>query len=473
MLLYTRNFKLALSFKQSKLPLFYLITIAIEFIKYIAITRNYSLNYALVFAMGILQWAMCLFAIHAIGLRINQDNNGKIHNTIKTFFALNFLVSFFFLAILIFHPIWLTYWGHGADISFSHPSAGDTILGISFDTSTVNATLNSLGLIYFLYKKEYLFCSINTLTIAFCTSNTTSLFVIGILALMVLTVRQKKLRIATLIFLAFFVISYFAISPKNREYLRNYFVQLYVLNRETKPEIDTNTYHLRVGDSVVTIKNAIKIIPDSAYNYSNKRLENVMSNLVSMKDLHRNDSGYVVIPDEIYERRPGKLISFIQTYYYTKQNLKHFLFGSGIGNFSSKLAFRASGVHALGSYPQRYKYISPDFANDHLRTYLYYFNSDASKHSVLNYPFSVYNQILGEYGFIGTLSFVIFYLGYFLIRYRRLSYGRYLIIVLLGFFLMEYWFEFLSLVVVFELFMLLNIKEGRPQITTAKKETSS
>jgi hypothetical protein len=73
----------------------------------------------------------------------------------------------------------------------------------------------------------------------------------------------------------------------------------------------------------------------------------------------------------------------------------------------------------------------------------------------------VYNQVLGEYGITGAILFIVFYLGYFVSKYRRLSYGRYLIIILLGFFLMEYWFESLSLIVIFELFMLLNIKEGR------------
>jgi hypothetical protein len=36
-----------------------------------------------------------------------------------------------------------------------------------------------------------------------------------------------------------------------------------------------------------------------------------------------------------------------------------------------------------------------------------------------------------------------------------------MITILLGFFLMEYWFESLSLIVIFELFMLKNLKEGR------------
>jgi hypothetical protein len=71
---------------------------------------------------------------------------------------------------------------------------------------------------------------------------------------------------------------------------------------------------------------------------------------------------------------------------------------------------------------------------------------------------------------IGTLIFAIFYLGYFTTRYRRLSYGRYLLLALLGFLLFDYWFESFSLVVLFELFVLLNIKEGRESYSSTSMQ---
>lgn len=431
MIVCSRNFKFGFSLKNSRLPLFYLSIILLEIAKYLVVVRNYNLDYTLVFSMGILQWTLCLLCIHYLKLHIDRNDAGKTHDTIRAFFTLNFLASVFFLAMLIIHPAWLTYWGHGADITLNSPSAGDTILGISFDTSTVNATINCLGLIYFLYKKDYMFCLVNILTIVLCTSNVTFFIMLAILILMTITVRERKLRIRTLICSLVFLFLYLLFSPKNRTYIRNYFIQLYVLNKNPNRQQET--------DSV----------------------EKAFGNLISFGDLRQNDSGYLIVPDIIYDTKPGKLISFMQTYFYLKSSIKHFLFGAGIGNFSSKLAFRASGVGALGSYPERFRYISTDFKYYHLATYLYYYHADASMHSVLNYPFSVYNQVPGEYGFTGVLLFTIFYLGYFVSRYRRLSYGRYLLIILLGFFFMEYWFESFSLIVIFELFMLLNIKEGR------------
>lgn len=463
-IIYSRNFKFGLSFKKSRLPLFYLLIIILEIFKYLLIVRNYSLNYALVFSMGILQWAMCLLSIHYIKLNVDDTDTNKMHSTIKAFFTLNFIVSLCFLLILFIHPVWLTYWGHEADLTFNNTSIGDIVMGITFDTSTVNATLNSIGLIYFLYKRDYLFCLLCLITIVLCTSNVTVILTLGILILMIITVRQKKLRLSTMIFSIALVVLYLFSSPKNREYMRNYFINLYVVNKnpEQKQIIDTQVYHLKVNDSVVTIKNAVEVLPDTAYTFTGNRLEKAVGNLISSKDLHKDDStGFVNIPDNVYNTRPGKLISFLQTYFYLKESFKHLLFGSGIGNFSSKLAFRASGVRALGTYPQKFRYVSPDFKYNHLHTYLYYKNEDASKHSVLNYPFTVYNQLLGEYGLLGSILFIIYYLGYFLSRHHRLSYGRYMIISLLGFFLMEYWFELFSLVVIFELFIFLNIKEGR------------
>jgi hypothetical protein len=454
--LYYMNFKFGLSWKKTRLPLFYFLIILIEIIKFIFITRNYSINYMLVFSFGILQWAISLLAIHYLKFFIEQDTTIRIHNTIRSFFLINFLISLFFLTLLIFSPSSLGFWGHGADISFNHPSAGDTILGVTFDTSTINATINSMGLIYFLYKRDHLFSLICILIIALCTSNITIVFIVITLAIMFLTVRSNKLRFQTLsaVFLLFAL--YFAISPHNRQYVRNYFVQLYILNKN--PELATNQAETK--DSLAIIKPQSKV-PDSIYAFDNKKLGKALNNFL-INNKNNNSSGVpeLVLSDEDFNRRPGKMISFFQTYNYLKSDKTNLLFGAGVGNFSSKLAFRSSGEENFGTYPSKFIYTSKVFEKNHLKTFLYYFNRDASKHSVLNYPTSIYNQLLGEYGLIGAFLFIIFYIGYFIKRFVQLTYGKYLIIALLAFFFMEYWFEMYSLIVFFELLMLLNLKES-------------
>jgi hypothetical protein len=478
LLLYERDFHFGLSFKRSRLPLFYFLILAVEMIKYLVVIRNYSLNYLLVFGMGMLQWLLCLLAVHHLKLYIDRDPPEKTHNTIRAFYGANFAVSLLFVLVLILHPVWLTtYWGAGADISITHTSAGDSILGISFDSSTVNATINCLGLIYFLYKRDLRFAILCLLVIISCTSNTTFIFMEVTLVGMILTVRSKALRIRTIITAFSMVVLYLLASAHNREYIRNYFVQLYILNKDTSlaAHQDDSVLVRNGNDSLVR---APVTIGDDAYKVNKKGLARAFDNLLAIEErppskersseVDSIEKGKLIdstiyprISETAYKSKPGKLISFVQTYFFLKMNVRHLLFGSGVGNFSSKLAFRVSGSGALGTYPKRYQYISPEFRYNHLKTYQFYANMDASRHSVVNFPYSVYNQISGEYGLLGILLFCFGYLWYFISRFRRLSYGRYMLCALMAFFLMEYWFELFSLVIMFELFLLLNIKEGR------------
>jgi hypothetical protein len=477
LLVYERNLHFGLSVKRSRLPLFYFLILAVEVVKYLVLTRNYSLNYLLVFGMGLLQWLLCLLAIHHIKLYVDRDPPEKTHNTIRAFYLLNFAVSLLFVLVLIIHPSLLTFWGAGSDISINHPSAGDTILGISFDSSTANATINCLGLIYFLYKRDVLFSALCLLVVISCTSNTAFIFMEVVLVLMILTVRSKALRIRSVIAAGSMVLLYMLVSAHNREYVRNYFVQLYILNKDTSlvAHQGDSVYVRDARDSLVKEARAID---DNAYAVDKKGLKRAFGNLVSLeetppvkkrssevdsieKGMIVDSSIYPVISEKAYKSKPGKLISFVQTYFFLRMNMRHILFGSGVGNFSSKLAFRVSGSGVQGTFPQKYEYVSPEFRYNHLKTYQFYASQDASRHSVTNFPFSVYNQISGEYGLIGILLFCFGYLWYFVSRFRRLSYGRYMLCALMAFFLMEYWFELFSLVIVFELFLLLNIKEGR------------
>ncbi|HRP31661.1 MAG TPA: hypothetical protein PKV73_07205 [Agriterribacter sp.] len=488
---YSKNLKFGDLLKTSRFPLFYALIILIEPLKYLLITRNFSFNYATVFCLGMLQWGFSLIALYYIKIIIEKESVQKVHNTIKVFFTINFLVSLFFLSLLLFQPSLLTFWNHGSDISFSHPSAGDAILGVSFDASTVNAAINCMGLLYFIYRNEYKYCLICLLTIALCTSNVSFLLVSAILSLMFVTVRTKKLRLVVFTTGIVLVLSYLVMSPNNRQYIRNYFVQLYIVNKNpeilTATEKELNFPPIKDSskiniDSLETFRNIVlrqaeeerRKKMDSVYSFNEKKLGKAVTNLFSVKKKVPDDGiPQLVLTNEDFMSKPGKLISFFQTYNYLTSGIKNFIFGSGTGNFSSKLAFRASGVNIQGTYPAKYQYISPEFRENHLKTFSFYFNGPASLHSVINYPFSVYNQLPGEYGFLGVTLFAVFYLGFFLKRFRFLTYGRYMIPLLLAFLITEYWLELYSLVVMFELFMFLNIKENEDREKNAPSNSYS
>jgi hypothetical protein len=162
-----------------------------------------------------------------------------------------------------------------------------------------------------------------------------------------------------------------------------------------------------------------------------------------------------------WSRMVGKIAAYHQTVEFFKNDPVRIITGAGMGNFSSKLAFRATGLHIAGSYPEKFKYIHQDFRDNHLALFLFYFSKDAELHSVANSPNSVYDQIFSEYGIIGILAFLYCYLWYFLAGVRKATYGIFIFVVLLVSFFFEYWFEQLSVVVLGELFLLLNIKETK------------
>lgn len=122
------------------------------------------------------------------------------------------------------------------------------------------------------------------------------------------------------------------------------------------------------------------------------------------------------LPDTIKTGRrskPGKLIALEQTIIYFKNRPAQLMTGKGIGNFSSRLAFRATGLQIAGGYPKQYAYTNPAFLSNHLALHLSYFSGDAEKHSLINSPDSVADQLISEYGIAGIVTFFLFYFLFF------------------------------------------------------------
>jgi hypothetical protein len=159
------------------------------------------------------------------------------------------------------------------------------------------------------------------------------------------------------------------------------------------------------------------------------------------------------------KRLPGKLIAVIQMISYFKKHPLQLLTGTGMGNFSSKLSFRATALNIAGGYPVKYRYVNDAFKNNHLDLYLFYFTRQAGLHSLVNTPNSTYLQLISEYGIAGLASFAFLYLFFFAKQTKAAGYGMPLLLLMAGAFFADYWFELLSVVPVFELLLFLNIKE--------------
>ena len=157
---------------------------------------------------------------------------------------------------------------------------------------------------------------------------------------------------------------------------------------------------------------------------------------------------------------PGKAIAYQQTKDYLLAHPKYLLTGTGMGNFSSKVAFKATALKFTGGFPKQFAYIAPDFSVNHLALYLYFFTEHSKKHSITNSPNSVYDQLLSEYGLLGLGAFIGCYIWFFWKEHKRLTYAKPILFLLLGLFFVDYWFEQLSIVIIFELLYFLNLKEN-------------
>lgn len=428
--------------------------------------------------------------MHQVKLSVENNTPGVIHQTLLFFFIINAAFSLLVYLIIVFKTGAVNPYLYQGEYQKYFISTGDYIKGISFDTSTTNAVLNALGVVYFLSRKKVLMLMLCMIILLLTASNTTNLLLCG--TLMFLFISQSDRNQKSLITICFLlgVIFLAKVSPQNNNYVNKSLVAIFHINHETPT---TNNFLLPLSkepDSVLTIEEQKKKIAilylDSLYNLRNGKQKKLISHAVSfvipspdinfapfqhksivtpvegdmLQFIHSHSTELPMSSDTDYHPKfPGKIIAWEQIINYFKQHPSKIVTGLGTGNFSSKLAFRTTGLDIAGRYPGNSIYMNRDFISNHLDLYLYYFTKKDEAHSIINSPDSVYGQLLSEYGLIGVSAFFIFYLGFFLKKAKRLTYGISLLFLLTGILFFGYWFEQLSIVIVFELLLFLNMKE--------------
>jgi len=491
------NFRFGFSIKNSRLPLFYLLVIPIAVID-LLLNRNFSANYIIVLFTGITFWVICILAVHQVRLAVERNDTETIHRTLLVFFVLNAIVSLLNLVYIVWITGAINPYLYQGEYQKYFVSTGDYVKGITFDTSTTNAVLNAFGVIYFLTKKNAVMLLTCMAVLILTGSNFTNVILFLILLVIFIFNSTKNQKSLIVICMAFLVVFMAKVSPQNDDYFINTFkIIIYqksykspwptspipvtqrpdsTLNPEEKKEkiatlyIDGihNSYHkivpIKTAAGPVVVTNTGKIlIPKPDLNAP--VYQNVPTTPPDQKQLadfavaHKSELPLSGKP-KIFTPVPGKLTGFLQTIIFLKTHPAKMLTGAGMGNFSSKLAFRATGLRFTGGYPAKYIYINHAFMINHLDIYLNFFSRGASLHSLTNSPFSVYDQILSEYGVLGLFILFAFYLWFFAKHYKQLTYGIPLLVFLMGIFFIDYWFEQLSVIVMFELFLFLNIKES-------------
>jgi hypothetical protein len=493
------DFKFGFSLKNSRLPLFYPTVIAIGIID-LVLNHNYATpNYLPVLLCGIAFWLMCILAIHQVKLFVECNEVAVIHKTLLVFFLLNAAFSLLNMAAIVWETHALNPYLYQGQYQKYFISTGDFIKGVTFDTSTTNAVINAFGVIYFLDKKNTLMTLLCMAIMLLTASNFTNIIMLGILGLQFLFKTTRDQKSVLTVCLLFVIVFMGRVSPQNNDYVAETFRNVFKLKKpvvvrvpdfvmpitlrpdstlnaeERKQKIATlyvDSLNLEIAKRrpveklskkvIVTYAGEILIprpnIHGPTYQWL-RRTPPEQKQLVEFVDTHKAElslSGKTFHESHI----PGKVIGMMQTAGYYKSHPAKVIGGNGIGNFSSKLAFRATGLKFTGGYPAKYAYINPLFMANHLDVYLNFFSKNPSLHSLTNSPFSVYDQLFAEYGLAGLLVLMLLYFWFFARQYKKLGYGISLLLFVGALFFIDYWFEQLSVIVLFELMMFLNIKEG-------------
>jgi len=495
------DFKFGLSLKNSRLPLFYPAMIVIAVID-IIISKNFlTHNYMPVWVIGVFFLVLCILAIHQIKLSVERNDTEIIHNTLLVFFIINIIISLLNIAAIIYEIGWLNPYTYQGQYQKYFLSTGDFIKGLTFDTSTTNAIISAFGVIYFFYRRKPVMLLLCMMVLLLTGSNYTNLAMLVILVPLYFFKSdkdQKSLLMICCILLAVFMTK---VSPQNAKYVYESFKKLaHIKSKRIKPDtlplpltqradstltreekrqklamlyLDSISAAKNVKPKVAPVKKPV-FITEAGQVYIPKPYLHVplyqgstatpagQIPLVKFVAAHKKELPLATTGNPAFSK-PGKIIGIVQTFTYLKQHPLKALTGSGMGNFSSKLAFRVSGIGVTGSYPAKYIYINKDFEVNHLDLYLKFFSKRGDYHSLTNSPFSVYDQMLSEYGLLGLAALFIGYLWFFVRDYKKLTYGIPIIALTLMAFFIDYWFGFeqLSIMVLFELLLVLNIRESR------------
>ncbi|HMK27964.1 MAG TPA: hypothetical protein VK483_18180 [Chitinophagaceae bacterium] len=495
------------SFYRQKFIWFYFSLIGITLINVLLNISSVSVPYLVAVSVGILFWLLCAGTAFLNSWFVEKTDTEKLHTTITLFFILNAMVTLGQLLLIMLDAGSLNPYLYQGMHQKYFIGTGDLMTGITFDVSTTNAILNAFGIVYFLKRNRMGLVLLCMVVLLLTASNFTN--VLLLLVLVFLFVFQSNRDQKSIIVVCFFLLIIFMskISPQNDNYVIDAYNKVFKKKVALKAKQKSNILLTEKPDSLLNaeerkqkkamlyldslnrIASEIKRKEDSLKHPGQEpgsQIQYASKPFIPKPSIHTEpfqrrrdttifqkellDFAVKAIPafdtslKQTKSRKiPGKFIAFQQTYRFLKDHPMKIFTGSGTGNFSSKLAFRATGLGMAGGYPKKFAYTNHDFLVNHLNLYLNYFSKDIELHSLVNSPNAVYDQLIAEYGILGVLAFIFLYLAFFIKYLRKLTYGIPLMLLLLGSFGVEYWFEQLSIVIIFELLMLLNIKETKEQ----------
>jgi hypothetical protein len=488
------NFKFGINLRgSSRLPLFYCLITALALIQ-LLILGIFQSNYLLLWSVSVGIWGICFLASHQMKLAVEKNSVAKIKNALKAFFCINFIFSIWNLVALMLETGSINPYTYEGMSYRYFTSTGDYIRGVTFDVCTTNMLINAFGLFYFLYQRNYIFSAFCMLVVLMTTSNLGNIILVLFFLYLFVFDRNRHHKTVMITFFAALVVFMVKVTPANLDYFTgsakkmgtkkkvmvpmssgpwkmnsDSLLRVYISMHMKKQKHDRTAEEKKIRQSLDVIRDKINVwrpekrTKDTAFSTEEYNMHQKM--LAFSRHTYGDSIGAADLrADARFLRLPGKAISFVQTGRYMRSGISPFFIGAGPGNFSSKMGFRALGLNTNGNWPRGKEYASQEFKDNHLKLWLFYQVQAPSEHSIINSPNSVFNQLCGEYGSVGLALFVVFYLWFFLKRYKMLTYGKILIPLFVAFLCTDYWFENMSVVPLFELLLFLDMKK-EPQIS--------
>ncbi|HMK04833.1 MAG TPA: hypothetical protein VK489_11600 [Ferruginibacter sp.] len=493
-------------FKQRYL-FFYFGLICIGLINLLLQFSNTSTTYLATVVMGTSFWMMSALIAYLLYKIIQKGDAVKLHNTVTVFFVLHVAVIFInLLQIMIETGSVNPYTYKGLNAKY-YISTGDFITGITFDAPVTTAFICVFGILYFLYRKQFLLSLAGMAALLVMASNFANLILFGVFVFAFIFNSSRVQKSFIVIYTVMLVVFMAKLSPQNNEHVGRIFYRVIDKPYDLPPvKVLTLSELKKAPDSILTpaekkqryarnyidSMNAIRLGSDfkepenifakrAAFTGNNSIKDPAFYQFKESPGIKEKINRYARFLDQVYseqqqdslgqlynwKKSPGKWIAGKELFRFLENNPAKIFLGGGMANFSSRLAFKATLLNIAGRYPEKLEYVNPDFLYNHLFIYLYYHSQEQSKHEASNTPDAVYYQVMGEYGIIGLLLLLGLYFGFFLRHTRKMSFGLPIILVLAGAFFAEYWFEQFSVVVLFELLFFLDMKDLRREGQTA------
>lgn len=424
-----------------KIPAFYILLPAIEVFKFFLLDSDFSLGHTTQFMVGMLYWTCSLFLCVLIYKRIEHTNAIKIVRSLKFFTIINFSVSLIqYIKICIIEGVINPY-----NTGHHHPygvSSGDLITGLLGGVHLSNVFISLILILFYVHKRDNLFIILSLIPLLLCGSNFGSMLLLFCLAIYFLVSKEKLYAFKTSAFIFLIIIAFYWIITPFNAYHTFAKIQSFVTQ---KPVVD-EAYQQDVDNA--TLENYKMGIKDKG-----------MLSKAQKETIDRMEKREGLILYDFFTKA-GKKTSYQQTINFLKSDPKYLLFGSGLGRFSSNIAFNFSGIVDNSAMNRLFPtYQSQLFEKNHKSIYAYMKTTHVIFHSESNKPFSSYNQLFGEYGLVGFMLFFVGYVLYFFKRVDKRTYSIPILIALLFTLNLNYFFEALNLFLFFEVIMFLNIKE--------------